>query len=146
VGVDDTGFPKDGICSVGVQRQYSGTLGKTANCQLGVSVNAVTEQASCPLDWRLFVPESWDDDPDRRAACHLPERVRHRPEWQLGLDLVPTTHQRPVQRFHPHGRHPPHGHDLGFGALERNFRRGRGRPDARQLPGMPMRGIGRPVC
>jgi hypothetical protein len=49
-------------------------------------------------------------------------------------------------RFHPYGRHPPHGHDLGFGARERNFRRGRGRPDARQLPGMPMRGIGRPVC
>src|SRR5205823_4897242 len=55
--VDDTGFPKDGRCSVGVQRQYSGTLGKRANCQLGVSVDAVTEQASCPLDWRLFVPE-----------------------------------------------------------------------------------------
>jgi SRSO17 transposase len=86
--VDDTSFPKDGTCSVGVQRQYSGTLGKTANCQLGVSVNAVTEQASCPLDWRLFVPESWDDDPDRRAACHLPERVRHRPKWQLGLDML----------------------------------------------------------
>jgi hypothetical protein len=36
--------------------------------------------------------------------------------------LAPTTHQRPVQRFHPHGRHPPHGHDLGFGAREHNFR------------------------
>jgi DDE superfamily endonuclease len=58
--VDDTGFPKDGTCSVGVQRQYSGTLGKTANCQLGVSVNAVTEHASCPVDWRLFLPERWD--------------------------------------------------------------------------------------
>ncbi|HSO55878.1 MAG TPA: transposase [Actinomycetes bacterium] len=56
--VDDTGFPKDGTCSVGGQRQDSGTLGKTANCQLGVSVNAVTEQASCPLDWRLFVPRA----------------------------------------------------------------------------------------
>ena len=79
--VDDTGFPKDGDHSVGVQRQDSGTLGKTANCQLGVSVNAVTEQASCPLDWRLFVPESWDAPTmgARRAACHLPEDVRHRP-------------------------------------------------------------------
>jgi SRSO17 transposase len=86
--VDDTGFPKDGDHSVGVQRQYSGTLGKTANCQLGVSVNAVTEQASCPLDWRLFLPESWDDDRQRRSACHLPERVRHRPKWQLVLDML----------------------------------------------------------
>jgi SRSO17 transposase len=86
--VDDTGFPKDGDCSVGVQRQYSGTLGKTANCQLGVSVNAVTEQASCPLDWRLFLPESWDDDTTRRATCHLPDSVHHRPKWQLVLDMV----------------------------------------------------------
>jgi SRSO17 transposase len=73
--VDDTGFPKDGDHSVGVQRQYSGTLGKTANCQLGVSVNAVTEQASCPLDWRLFLPESWEDDATRRAACQVPAEV-----------------------------------------------------------------------
>jgi SRSO17 transposase len=71
-----------------VQRQYSGTLGKTANCQLGVSVNAVTEQASCPLDWRLFLPESWDDNADRRAACHVPDSVHHRPKWRLVLDMV----------------------------------------------------------
>jgi SRSO17 transposase len=86
--VDDTGFPKDGDQSVGVQRQYCGTLGKTANCQLGVSVNAVTEQTSCPLDWRLFLPESWDADTTRRAACHLPDGVHHRPKWQLVLDMV----------------------------------------------------------
>jgi SRSO17 transposase len=88
--VDDTGFPKDGSCSVGVQRQYSGTLGKTANCQLGVSVNAVTEQASCPLDWRLFLPERWDQEvmAARRAACHLPQDIHHRPKWQLVLDML----------------------------------------------------------
>jgi SRSO17 transposase len=88
--VDDTGFPKDGSCSVGVQRQYSGTLGKRANCQLGVSVNAITEQASCPLDWRLFVPERWDEAAmaARRAACQLPEGVHHRPKWQLVLDML----------------------------------------------------------
>jgi SRSO17 transposase len=88
--VDDTGFPKDGSCSVGVQRQYSGTLGKRANCQLGVSVDAVTEPASCPLDWRLFVPERWDDAAmaARRAACQLPEGVHHRPKWQLVLDML----------------------------------------------------------
>jgi SRSO17 transposase len=88
--VDDTGFPKDGSCSVGVQRQYSGTLGKRANCQLGVSVDAVTEPASCPLSWRLFVPERWDEPTmaARRAACQLPEGVHHRPKWQLVLDML----------------------------------------------------------
>jgi SRSO17 transposase len=88
--VDDTAFPKDGSCSVGVQRQYSGTLGKTANCQLGVSVDAVTDHASCPLDWRLFLPEGWHEPAmaARRAACQLPERVHHRPKWQLVLDML----------------------------------------------------------
>jgi SRSO17 transposase len=88
--VDDTGFPKDGTWSVGVQRQYSGTLGKRANCQLGVSVNAITERASCPLDWRLFLPERWDEAAmaTRRAACHLPKGVHHRPKWQLVLDML----------------------------------------------------------
>jgi SRSO17 transposase len=86
--VDDTGFPKYGTASVGVARQYSGTLGKVANCQVGVSIHAASDQASCPIDWRLFLPESWDQDQARRHAAHLPERVRHRPKWQLVLDMV----------------------------------------------------------
>jgi SRSO17 transposase len=86
--VDDTGFPKFGTASVGVARQYSGTLGKVANCQVGVSIHAATDQASCPLDWRLFLPESWDTDAARRRAAHLPEQVGHRPKWQLVLDMV----------------------------------------------------------
>jgi SRSO17 transposase len=55
-----------------------------------VSVNAVTEGASCPLDWRLFLPEGWDEPAmaSRRAACHLPEGVHHRPKWQLVLDML----------------------------------------------------------
>jgi SRSO17 transposase len=86
--VDDTGFPKYGNASVGVARQYSGTLGKVANCQVGVSIHAATDQASCPVDWRLFLPESWDQDPERRRAAHVPEAVGHRPKWQLALDMV----------------------------------------------------------
>jgi SRSO17 transposase len=86
--VDDTGFPKYGNASVGVARQYSGTLGKVANCQVGVSIHAATDQASCPIDWRLFLPQSWDEDQTRRRAAHLPERVRHRPKWQLALDML----------------------------------------------------------
>jgi SRSO17 transposase len=86
--IDDTGFPKFGNASVGVARQYSGTLGKVANCQVGGSIHAATDQASCPIDWRLFLPESWDQDAERRRAAHLPEQVRHRPRWQLVLDMV----------------------------------------------------------
>jgi SRSO17 transposase len=86
--VDDTGFPKFGTASVGVARQYSGTLGKVANCQVGVSIHAATDQASCPLNWRLFLPESWDADAARRRAGHLPEAVGHRPKWQLVLDML----------------------------------------------------------
>jgi SRSO17 transposase len=59
--VDDTGFAKDGPASACVARQYSGTLGKVGNCQIGVSVHAATDAASAVLDWRLFVPESWDE-------------------------------------------------------------------------------------
>jgi SRSO17 transposase len=53
-----------------------------------VSVHAVTDQASCPLDWRLFLPESWDADTERRRKAHLPDSERHRPKWQLALDVL----------------------------------------------------------
>src|SRR6202158_4652301 len=59
--VDDTGFPKDGSSSPCVARQYSGTLGKVGNCQVAVSVHAASDAASAPLDWRLYVPERWDE-------------------------------------------------------------------------------------
>src|ERR687890_1103784 len=59
--VDDTGFPKDGLASPGVARLYSGTLGKVANCQIGVSVSAVTGTVSCPLNWRVFLPRGLGD-------------------------------------------------------------------------------------
>ena len=97
--VDDTGFPKDGAASPGVARQYSGTLGKVANCQIGVSISAVTDTASCPLDWRLFMPERWDDaqaaTPQaaatiraRRTRAGIPDSVRHREKWRLALDML----------------------------------------------------------
>ena len=70
--IDDTGFPKFGEKSVGVARQYCGALGKVGNCQVGVSISAASPQASCPIDWRLFMPAEWDADP-RRAACRVPE-------------------------------------------------------------------------
>ena len=97
--VDDTGFPKDGDASPCVARQYSGTLGKTANCQVGVSVHLANEGASCAADWRLFCPQSWDDtalaDPvaaagarRRRERAGIPGEVRHREKWRLALDMI----------------------------------------------------------
>ena len=76
--VDDSGFPKDGASSPGVARQYSGTLGKVANCQIGVSVHAVTDTASCPLDWRLFLPESWDTAKAGPAAVKAAKAKRRK--------------------------------------------------------------------
>src|SRR6266542_3808693 len=86
--IDDTAFPKFGRHSVGVAPQYCGALGKVANCQVGVSIHAATDQASCPLDWRLFLPESWDGDAERRRKAHVPADQRHRPKWQLALDML----------------------------------------------------------
>jgi SRSO17 transposase len=97
--VDDTGFKKDGTSSPCVARQYSGTLGKIGNCQIAVSIHAATDQASCPLDWRLYVPEAWDDTSAdtneqaeaikaRRAKAQLPETQRHRTKWAMALEMI----------------------------------------------------------
>ena len=86
--VDDTGLPKDGRMSPGVAHQYCGALGKTANCQVLVSVNAASDRASCPLGWRLFIPESWDQDQERRERARIPEEIGHVPKWQLALEII----------------------------------------------------------
>jgi SRSO17 transposase len=90
--IDDTGFPKFGRMSVGVARQYSGALGKVGNCQIGVSVNACSDEASCPLDWRLFIPQEWDEDSEfnqqRRAKTKLPEDAHHTEKWRLALAMI----------------------------------------------------------
>lgn len=86
--VDDTALPKDGRMSPGVAHQYCGALGKTANCQSLVSVNAATDRASCPLGWRLFLPKGWDEDEDRRTRARIPEEIRHVPKWQLALEII----------------------------------------------------------
>jgi SRSO17 transposase len=86
--VDDTGFPKQGAHSVGVARQYSGTLGKVGNCQVAVSLHQVGDLGHAILGWRLYLPERWATDPARRQAAGIPETVTFQPKWQLGLDLI----------------------------------------------------------
>ena len=86
--IDDTGFPKQGRHSVGVERQYSGTLGKPGNCQVAVSVHQVGEQGSLPLGWRLYLPESWAGDPERRRKAGVPEKIVFRRKWELALEII----------------------------------------------------------
>lgn len=106
--IDDTGFPKDGTDSPGVARMYSGTLGKVGNCQIGVSLHAVTDWASAAIDWRLFLPKSWDEttttDADaiaeirrRRGRCKIPDSVRHREKWRLALDMLDEVLGKPEE-------------------------------------------------
>lgn len=102
--IDDTGFAKDGDGSPCVARQYSGTLGKVGNCQVAISVHAATDRASAPLDWRLYLPESWDntgwdntgvDDPEtaaaiaaRRRRSAIPDNERYRTKAAMALKML----------------------------------------------------------
>jgi SRSO17 transposase len=111
--IDDTGFAKDGTASPGVARQYSGTLGKVGNCQVAVSVHAVTDAASGVLNWRLFLPQSWDEQmlaqvpqgPEhdderaqreekatairrRRSRAKIPDGERHQAKWEQALEML----------------------------------------------------------
>lgn len=86
--LDDTGFPKDGKRSPGVKRQYSGTLGKIGNCQIGVSLHAVSERATLPLGWALYLPEDWCEDPERRRKAKIPDHVVFQTKPQLGQALI----------------------------------------------------------
>src|SRR3954469_12677980 len=96
--IDATGLPKDGRFSPGVAHQYCGALGKTANCQVLVSVNAATDRASCPLQWRLFLPKSWDQDDQRRRRARIPEELRHVAKWQLALEIIDQLLEWGLQR------------------------------------------------
>lgn len=86
--LDDTGFVKDGKDSPGVKRQYSGTLGKTGNCQIGVSLHAAGKKGTVPLGWSLYLPEEWCADPARRKKARIPEEVTFKTKPQLGVDLA----------------------------------------------------------
>ena len=92
--IDDTSFPKQGKASVGVARQYCGALGKRANCQVVVSAQYVADEpeSSRPLHWpvsgRLYLPEGWANDRERREISHVPEEISFRSKPHIGLCLV----------------------------------------------------------
>lgn len=85
---DETGFPKKGTKSVGVKRQYSGTLGRTDNCQVGVFANYCSARGHTFMDRRLFLPAEWADDKPRRQEAGVPEGVVFRTKPELALEML----------------------------------------------------------
>src|ERR671920_41185 len=84
--IDDIAFPKKGKHSVGVARQYCGQLGKQDNCQVAVSLSVANDHASLPVAYRLYLPETWAGDPERRTRAGVPEEIgfETKPEIALG--------------------------------------------------------------
>jgi SRSO17 transposase len=85
---DDTGFGKQGKHSVGVARQYSGTLGKVANCQVTVNCHYAERTLAWPVASRLYLPRPWCDDAERRAAAQVPTDVAFQTKAEIALDLL----------------------------------------------------------
>lgn len=86
--IDDTGLPKKGEHSVGVARQYCGQLGKQDNCQVAVSLSLANHHASLPVAWRLYLPEEWTADDERRHKTGVPEEIDFKTKPEIALDEI----------------------------------------------------------
>ncbi len=86
--IDDTGFLKQGTHSVGVQRQYTGSAGKTTNCQVGVSLSIATATEHVPVDFELYLPKSWAEEPARRKEGCIPDQVGFKTKPDLAVDMI----------------------------------------------------------
>jgi SRSO17 transposase len=96
--VDDTGFPKKGEFSVGVQRQYCGTLGRRDNCQVATSLHLAGEAGSACIALRLYLPESWTDNQRRRRSVGVPDDVPFLRKWEIALQQLDDALQWGVRR------------------------------------------------
>jgi SRSO17 transposase len=88
--VDDTGFAKKGVHSVGVARQYCGRLGKTDNCQIAVTLSLANHAASLPIAYQLYLPEDWAVDEARRKKARVPDDVAFRTKPEIAFAQIRT--------------------------------------------------------
>ena len=86
--IDDTGFPKKGTHSVGVQRQYSGTLGRRDNCQIATSLHLASGFGGVCIGMRLYLPETWAEDAERRKKAGVPKEVVFKKKWEIAIYLL----------------------------------------------------------
>src|SRR5246500_2572962 len=151
--VDDTGFPKKGTHSVGVVRQYCGQVGKQENCRVAVSLSVSTNQASLPIAWRLYLPETWAKDGKRRKEAGIPEEISFATKPTIALQPIRKAVEEEVTRA-PVLADAAYGNDSQFreGLSELGLTYVVGvqgsmtvwRPGEAPLPAKRWKGLGRP--
>jgi len=151
--VDDTGMPKKGKHSVGVARQYCGQLGKQDNCQVAVSLSVATWNSSLPILYRLYLPEDWAKDSERREKTGVPEEIRFQTKPRIALEQIRQAAKADVTRGVVLAD-AAYGNDsqfrAGVTALELQYMVGVQssmtvwKPGEQPLPPKPWKGTGRP--
>ena len=128
IAFDPSSFPKRGTHSVGVKRQWCGHRGKVDNCQVGVFMGYVSDDEHVLLDFRLYLPEAWTRDAQRRHACHVPPEVCYRTRQEQCLEMLDAWRA-----------HVPHGWVTGDDELGRHtgFRQALRERSERYVLGVP---------
>jgi SRSO17 transposase len=103
---DDTGFLKKGTRSAGVQRQYSGTAGRTENCQIGVFAAYVSSRGHALIDRDLYLPQSWTDERDRCRAAGIPDEIEFATKPRMAMAMLQPTVLAGADSHIPVGRLP----------------------------------------
>ncbi|QVL34877.1 transposase [Telmatocola sphagniphila] len=118
--IDDIGFPKQGVHSVGVARQYAGTLGKVASCRVAVAWQFATQAEVVGLEAQLYLPAVWTEDSARMAKAGIPDSIPYRLKWQMALTMlrhagangfrgIVLADCRPEKSHSPPARYSPNG-------------------------------------